>query len=126
MRNKIIFVLLLILTLFLFSSCGVSVKEETQQRKQEKLQIMDSISEEKLLDYVRHLSSDDYAGRLTGTPEYRACARWVASLFGKWGLKPGGDGQTYLQSYPNPYTIVFVGGELSYNYKSKGQWKKKT
>ncbi len=126
MRSHTFISLSLMLTLFLFSSCGVMVKEEAKQRERAKLQIMGSISEEKLLDYVKKLSSDDYAGRLAGTPEYRSCARWVASLFQKWGLKPAGDDNTYLQSYPNPYTRVFVGGELSYNYKSKGRWRKKT
>jgi hypothetical protein len=58
-------------------------------------------------------------------PEYRECAKWIASLFEQWGLKPGGDDNTYLQAYPNPYTTVFVGGELSYSYKSKGRWRKK-
>lgn len=77
------------------------------------------------MGYVKKLSSEDYAGRLTGTPEYRACARWVASLFEKWGLQPAGEENTFLQSYPNPYTIVFVGGELSHGYKSQDRWRKK-
>jgi hypothetical protein len=77
------------------------------------------------MGYVKKLSSEDYAGRLTGTPEYRACARWVASLFEKWGLQPAGEKNTFLQSYPNPYTIVFVGGELSHSYKSQGRSIKK-
>ena len=126
MRSHIFILLLFIVALLLVLSCGVAVKEEAVQRDEARLQIISSISAQKVLDYVRHLSSDEYAGRLTGTPEYRACARWVASLFEKWGLRPAGDDNTYLQSYPNPYTRVFVGGELSYNYKSKGIWKKKT
>ncbi len=120
------FILLFLILTILLSSCGVAVKEEAKRRDEARGQIMESISEQKLLDYVRKLSSDDYAGRLTGTPEYRACSRWVASLFEKWGLKPAGDDETYLQSYPNPYTRVFVGGELSYNYESEGRWRKKT
>jgi hypothetical protein len=76
------------------------------------------------MGYVKKLSSEDYAGRLTGTPEYRSCARWVASLFEQWGLRPAGEEKTFLQSYPNPYTIVFVGGELSHSYESRGRWRK--
>jgi hypothetical protein len=98
----------------------ISPVEESRQTR-----IALAHSSEKLLDYVKKLSSEDYAGRLTGTPEYRACAQWVASLFEKWGLQPAGEKNTFLQSYPNPYTIVFVGGELSHSYKSQGRWRTK-
>ena len=132
MIEKIKFLYVLFLTslwsLMLFSSCAVAVKEGARLSEEEKIQeaeVLDSISEEKLLGYVRKLSSKDYAGRLTGTPEYRACARWMAFLFEKWGLKPAGDDKTYLQSFPNPYTIVFVGGELAYTYRSRGARKKR-
>ena len=48
--------------------------EQEQVRK-----TLDVISDETLLDYVKTLSSEDFAGRLTGTPEYKAAARWVAA-----------------------------------------------
>jgi len=128
MRNhKLLGCVLYILFLFLCSSCGVMLREETgvTEREVQIKQVMDSISDETLLGYVKKLSSDAYAGRLTGTPEYKACARWVASCFEEWGLKPAGDNNSFLQSYPNPYTIVFVGGELSYDYRSRGTWRKR-
>lgn len=110
------------------SSCAVAVKEGVRLSEEEKIkeaELLDSISEEKLLGYVKKLTSKDYAGRLTGTPEYKACARWMASLFEKWGLNPAGKDGTYLQSFPNPYTVVFVGGELSYTYQSRNARKKR-
>lgn len=122
------FLLLSFLSLLFLSSCAVAVKEGARLSEEEKIQeaeLLDSISEEKLLGYVEKLSSKDYAGRLAGAPEYRACARWMASLFEKWGLKPAGDDRTYFQSFPNPYTVVFVGGELSYTYRSKGARKRR-
>lgn len=128
MRNhKILLCVLYILSLLLLSSCGVTLREETEVagREAQIKQVIDSISDETLLGYVKKLSSDSYAGRLTGTPEYKACARWVASRFEEWGLKPAGDNNSFLQSYSNPYTIVFVGGELSYNYRSRGQSRKR-
>jgi len=129
-KNKLLSCLFLtsLLSLIVFSSCAVAVKEGAKLSDEEKVQeaeLLDSIAAEKLLSYVIKLSSKLYAGRLTGTPEYRNCAQWVASLFEEWGLKPVGDNGTYLQSFPNPYTIVFVGGELSYIYRSKGTRKKR-
>ncbi|MCX7974977.1 MAG: M28 family peptidase [Candidatus Aminicenantes bacterium] len=76
------------------------------------LQAMHSLSSHRLLDYVRELVSDKYGGRLTGTPEYKACAEWVAGLFKSWGLFPGGDNGSYIQTYPLAYTLVFPGCEL--------------
>lgn len=76
------------------------------------LQAMHSLSSHRLLDYVRELVSEKYGGRLTGTPEYKACAEWVASLFQSWGLKPGGENNTFFQTYPLSYTLVYPGCEL--------------
>jgi hypothetical protein len=79
------------------------------------LDAMHSISSQTLYDDVKELVSEKYGGRLTGTPEYKACADWVISLLKKWGVQPAGDQGTYLQSYPNPYTLVFKGGALTLN-----------
>jgi hypothetical protein len=110
------------------TSCAVGVKKKIELSEEEKTQVerlLDSISGEKLLGYVKKLSSKTYTGRLTGTSEFKACANWVSSLFEEWGLTPRGYNGTFLQTYPNPYTIVFVGGELSYTYRSRGQQRKK-
>jgi len=116
-----------IFALILLAFCAGQVKEPSvsEDERVRTQQVLDSISGNVLLNYVQKLSSEDYAGRLSGMPEYKACANWVASLFKQWGLKPGGDNDTYLQSYPNPYTTVFVGGELSYSFKSNGRSRKK-
>ncbi len=71
-----------------------------------------SISSNKLYDYVAELASEKYAGRLTGTAEYNACAEWVAKKFEQFGLKGGGDNGSFYQSFSNPYTLVFPGCEL--------------
>jgi len=128
MRNQNIMLILSVTSLLLASSCAVVLNEETKISEQQKAQInqiTDSIKDETLLGYVKKLSSDNYAGRLTGLPEYKTCAKWLASHFKKMGISPAAHNNSYLQSYPNPYTIVFVGGELSYNYKSKGRSKKR-
>jgi hypothetical protein len=119
--------IIILLYLLILPFCAPTSKAPTitpgEQSQQE--QIDQALSSERLMDYVKKFSSEDYAGRLSGTPEYRACARWVAFLFEKWRLQPAGEKNTYLQSYPNPYTIVFVGGELSHSYKSQGRWRTK-
>jgi len=81
------------------------------QAEEQLLSGLHSISSRTLYDYVQELVSDKYGGRLTGTPEYITCAQWVASLLEKWGVRPAGDKGTYYQSFPNPYTLVFPGGE---------------
>lgn len=75
--------------------------------------VMHSISTLTLYDYVRELSSEKYDGRLTGTQGFNQAAQWMADLFKRWNIKPGGDKGTYLQNFPNPYTLVLPGDEIS-------------
>ncbi len=73
----------------------------------------------KLFKYVEELCDEKYAGRLCGTEEYQQCAEWVVSLLKKWGVGPGGDNGTYYQNFPNPYTVVLPGCEVSLNLPIK-------
>jgi hypothetical protein len=77
------------------------------------LAAMHRISSHTLLDYVREMADPRYKGRLTGTAEYDAVADWTARLMGGWGIRPAGDAGTWLQKFPNPYTLVLAGGEYS-------------
>ncbi|OGD21034.1 MAG: hypothetical protein A2W03_10135 [Candidatus Aminicenantes bacterium RBG_16_63_16] len=88
-----------------------SVPAPAQTDEQKILAALHSISSHTLLDYVKEMAADKYGGRLTGTTEYKACAEWTASLLSKWGVRPAGDGGTYFQEFPNPYTLVFPGCE---------------
>ncbi|MEW5901299.1 MAG: M28 family peptidase [Acidobacteriota bacterium] len=89
------------------------------------LAALHSISSHRLYDYVRELVSEKYGGRLTGTAEYNACAEWVASLLKKWAIQPAGDEGAYLQAFPNPYTLVYPGGEVSLRLSVNGAEIKK-
>lgn len=71
------------------------------------------ISAPLLMGYVRELCSEKYGGRLSGTKGYNDAASWLAERLAKWQLKPGGDSGTYFQDFPNPYTLVLPGAELS-------------
>ena len=62
-----------------------------------------------LMEYVRELCSEKYAGRLTGTKGYDDAAAWVAGRLASWGLQPAGDNGTFCQEFPDPYTLVLPG-----------------
>jgi len=87
----------------------LTAQEPPQEVSEEEqfLEVFHSISSHKLLGYVKELASEKYGGRLTGTEGYNASARWTISLFKEWGIAPAGDKDTYLQAFPNPYTLVF-------------------
>lgn len=99
--------------------------QPSQSEEEKLLSALHSISSHELYDYVKELVSEKYGGRLTGTAEYSACADWVAFLLKQWGLRPAGDGGTYLQAFPNPYTLVFPGCETYLRLPVKGAEVKK-
>lgn len=105
----VFFIFLFLGSILPFRLVGGQTPAKTDEQKI--LASLHSISSHPLLDYVRELVSEKYAGRLTGTKEYDACAAWVASLLKKWGLDPAGDQGSFFQSFPNPYTLVFPGCE---------------
>jgi len=92
----------------------VAAQEPARKVSEEEqfLKVFHSISSHDLFGYVKELASEKYGGRLTGTEEYNASARWVMSLFEQWGIAPAGDEGTYLQAFPNPYTLVFKDCEV--------------
>ncbi len=76
------------------------------------LAAMHSVSSHAIFDYVKEMASEKYRGRLTGTAEYNAAAKWASDLLASWKIAPAGDSGTYLQHFPNPYTLVLPGAEL--------------
>lgn len=104
--------------LFLFFPLAVIVSGQENDEKTI-LQAMHSISSHELLDYVKIMCDDKYAGRLTGTKEYQECAEWLAGKFSEWGLTPEGDNGTWFQWFDVPYTIVNPGCSVSLNIHVK-------
>ena len=54
-------------------------------------------------DFVRRvgiIAHDSMRGRATPSPELEETAHWIAGEFQRLGLRPGGDGGTFLQGYP--------------------------
>ncbi len=58
-----------------------------------------------LLDQVKALSAPEMDGRRSGTPGADRAARHVSAVFQHAGLRPGGDGGTFLQTFPVPTGI---------------------
>ncbi len=114
------------LVIFLvFSTVAVQGNQEEKTDEQKLLEVVHSISSHTLFDYVKELALDKYGGRLTGTQEYLDSADWVVSHFKKWGIAPGGDNNSYLQAFPNPYTLVFEDCEVSLHIPYKNDTIKK-
>ena len=58
-----------------------------------------------LLEHVKTLSAPAMDGRRSGTPGGALAARHVTRMFRAAGLKPGGDGGAYLQTFQVPTDI---------------------
>ena len=112
---------------FIFFSSVVAAQKPNKEKTYEErlLEAFHSISSHKLFDYVKEMASEKYGGRLTGTEGYNACSRWAASLFEGWGISPAGEGNSYLQAFSNPYTLVFKGCEVCMNIPFQGAVLKK-
>ncbi len=100
---------------------SLGIADSNLTTEQQLLLTAHSISSNKLYDYVAELVSEKYAGRLTGTVEYNACAEWVAKKFEQFGLKGGGDNGSFFQSFANPYTLVFPGCEVYLHTQHDGR-----
>ncbi|MGQ9800725.1 MAG: M20/M25/M40 family metallo-hydrolase [Candidatus Saccharicenans sp.] len=110
------FLILLVLALTL-SQTTILAQPRPGDDSQKLLRVFHGISSNTLFEYVKELTSDKYTGRLTGTPGYNLSADWVISLLKKWGVEPAGDNGTYLQAFPNPYTLILDRGEVSMQLK---------
>jgi hypothetical protein len=106
--RPVFFILALVLVVF------ISGWARATHPPADKIQVgWENISEPALMDTVRELCSEKYAGRLTGTRGYDDAAAWVAGRLAQWKLAPAGDRGTYYQEFPDPYTLVLPGAELS-------------
>ena len=57
-----------------------------------------AITEADLKQWLTYLSSDELQGRATYTEGLGIAAGYIASHLAQWGVKPAGDGGTYLQA----------------------------
>ncbi len=57
------------------------------------------INQEFISSFLTQIAGNDAAGRLTGSPQNRLVAELIAQEFTKIGLRPGGTGGSYFQSF---------------------------
>jgi hypothetical protein len=107
---------------FLCITLAISTKAQENDEKNI-LKAMHSISGSELLDYVKTICDEKYAGRLTGTKEYQDCAMWLAGKFSEFGLAPAGDNGTWFQWFNVPYTLVEPDCGVSLNITLKNGGK---
>ena len=81
-------ILILVSILFL-SASRLSYSQDDFESKL--LKQFHTITSEEMMTWLVKLCSPEFNGRLTGTPEYIACAEWVAGKLKEWGIKPAGD-----------------------------------
>lgn len=98
-------ILLSAVATLLFATCTA------QQGNQELLKNFHTISSEEVYGYADTLSSTQFKGRLSGTPEYMDAANWVANHFKKWGVKPANE--SYFQMFNREYTLRESVGDFS-------------
>lgn len=58
-----------------------------------------AFSESRMMEDITHLASDLFKGRELGTPELDTAAAYIAKHFQQIGLIPGGDGNSYFQTW---------------------------
>ncbi len=73
-----------------------------------------SISSHEILEFAAVLSSEQFEGRLSGTPEYLEAAKWCAGKFKEWGIQPANN-NSYFQYFKNEYSEVNSIGKVIYS-----------
>jgi hypothetical protein len=99
--------------IFLLSVSAIVLSQDEYEARL--LKQFHKIESEEMMTWMEKLCSPEFNGRLTGTPEFIASARWVADRLKEWGIKPGGDKGDYFQWFDLPYTVVNDIGNLSLN-----------
>jgi hypothetical protein len=87
-------------------------------------------SEKKLGEHVAYLASAELEGRGVGSAGLRAAADYIAGQFEEIGLQPGGEGETYFQSFtitPGPQGApVETANVIGYLPGANSEWAKQS
>ena len=70
------------------------------------------IASESIKGHTEILASDDFEGRGTGTNGGNLAAKYIASEFEKYGLKPVGDNNSFYQNIPMHGSYPLKSSEL--------------
>lgn len=86
--------------LFVLLSVQLNSLISAQSKESGLIKTLNSISSENISHHVKFLASDSLEGRGTGQPGGNLAAKYLESEFGKMGLKPTGDNNSYYQYIP--------------------------
>jgi uncharacterized protein len=80
------------------------------------LPLTTAVNETVLAVHVAELTTDEMAGRATGSPGADLAAEYIAAQFAAYGLQPAGPDGTYLQPFPVYYTSLETAPSLVLNF----------
>jgi Zn-dependent M28 family amino/carboxypeptidase len=111
-----------LLTLAILTGCHKSEAPATQQTASAQLPVasMPKIDQQKILDHIKVLSSDEYQGRAPGTKGEELSVKYIEDQFKQLNLKPGNPDGTYLQKVP---LVGITGAQAKPLTLSKGAQK---
>src|SRR4051794_35474190 len=78
----------------------------------------DAIQVRRYIDDVRHITSKEFKGRASGSPELDKAARFLAKEFHKAGLRPVG--HSFLQPFPvSEKSTMGTDNTLTFSFEGK-------
>lgn len=99
--------------LLLLMPCVLAINVLAQDTDKGVMNTFHSISSNDMLKDAAELTSAKYGGRLSGSPGYMQAAQWVAGELKKAGVKSGVADGSYLQYFPNAYSVVHTPGTVT-------------
>lgn len=95
--RKLLFVYLLLATLFINGFLGVSAQSVDKKSFARGQKQAEMIHADWLKDYLSYVASDEMEGRDTPSRGLDLTAKFIALHLKQWGVKPAGDDGTYFQ-----------------------------
>ena len=91
-----------LMTTALVTGCNKNQPPAAQQAASSPLPVasMPKIDQQKILDHIKVLSSDEYQGRAPGTKGEDLSVKYIQDQFTQLNLKPGNPDGTYVQKVP--------------------------
>jgi Peptidase family M28 len=75
---------------------------------------LSSIRADELREKVTYIASEKFKGRGNGTPELNQAAEYIAGIFERNGLKPGGPDGKYYQTFDMYTSVLGSGNSLAF------------
>ena len=97
--------------ILLFISTGIISAQNTDKDILNKY--LESITIEEVTNYCEVMTSNEFEGRVSGSPGFWKTADWLAKNLEEWGIKPAGENGGYFQMFDSPYTDVKESGSIS-------------